>query len=141
MLHGFNFSKIFVSTLIFTYWNASNSKILQYQGPISQVCGAHPSILIVTWLVPYRAIKRKSHKRLEHNQGWEKPIKKKTIHPFFGLFNSERFCFFKNKRVLIRFLKKTKTPSELFYCIMQYHHFQKYTIITCYTYYSIQIWG
>jgi len=35
MLHGFNFSKVvLLSTLIFAYSNASNSKLLQYQGPI-----------------------------------------------------------------------------------------------------------
>jgi len=34
MLHGFNFSKLaLLSTLIFAYSNASNSHILQYQGP------------------------------------------------------------------------------------------------------------
>jgi len=32
MLHGFSFSKlVLLSTLIFTYWNASNSHILQYR--------------------------------------------------------------------------------------------------------------
>jgi len=35
MLHGFNFSKlVFLSTLIFTYSNASNSQLFQNQGPI-----------------------------------------------------------------------------------------------------------
>jgi len=34
MLHGFNFSKlVLLSTLIFTYSNASNSQRLYYQGP------------------------------------------------------------------------------------------------------------
>jgi len=33
MLHGFNFSKlVLLSTLIFTYTNASNSQLLHYQG-------------------------------------------------------------------------------------------------------------
>jgi len=35
MLHGFNFSKlVLLSTLFFTYSNASNSQLLKYQGPI-----------------------------------------------------------------------------------------------------------
>jgi len=36
MLHGLNFSKlVFLSTLVFTYSNASNYHILQYQGPVT----------------------------------------------------------------------------------------------------------
>jgi len=51
MVHGFNFSKlIFLSTQVFTYSNASNFHIPQYQGPTLQVCGADPIKLIVTWL-------------------------------------------------------------------------------------------
>jgi len=36
MLHGFNLSKLvsFLSTQVFTYSNASNYHILQYQGPM-----------------------------------------------------------------------------------------------------------
>jgi len=61
MLHGFNFSKLFfLPTLVFTHSKASNCHILQHHGPTLQVCGAHPIKLIVTWLVPDRAIKRKS---------------------------------------------------------------------------------
>jgi len=52
------------------YSNASNSHILQYQGPTLQVCGAHPTKKIVTWLDPDRAIKGKSQKGLKDNQGW-----------------------------------------------------------------------
>jgi len=39
------------------------------------------------------------------------------------------------------FLKKThKNPIlDCFYCIMQYHNLQNYTIITCYSYYGILI--
>jgi len=49
MLHGFNFSKlVLLSTLMFTNSNASNSQLLQYQGSILQVCGAHPINLIMT---------------------------------------------------------------------------------------------
>jgi len=34
MLHGFNFSKlVLLSTIIFMYSNASNSQLLQNQGP------------------------------------------------------------------------------------------------------------
>ena len=60
MLHGFNFSKLFfLPTLVFTHSKASNCHILQHHGPTLQVCGAHPIKLIVTWLVPDRAIKKK----------------------------------------------------------------------------------
>jgi len=66
MLHGLHFSKlVLLSTLIFTHSNASNSQLLHYQGLLVQVCGAHPIKLIVTWLVPDRAIKGKSQKRIE----------------------------------------------------------------------------
>jgi len=35
MLHGFKFLKlVLLSTLFFMYSNASNSQLLQYQGPI-----------------------------------------------------------------------------------------------------------
>jgi len=36
MVQGFNFPKLlFLSTLVFMYSNASNSRFLQYPGPIS----------------------------------------------------------------------------------------------------------
>jgi len=57
-----------LSTLISTYSNASYYHILQYQGPIVG-CSAHPNKLIVRLLVPDRAIKGKSQKRLKDNQG------------------------------------------------------------------------
>jgi len=66
MLHGFNFSKVmFMSTLVFTYSDPSNSHILQFQGHILQVCNAHPIKLIVTWLSTDRVIKGKLQKRIE----------------------------------------------------------------------------
>jgi len=41
MPHGFSFSKlVMLSTLIFAYWNASNSHILQYRDLYSR-CAAH----------------------------------------------------------------------------------------------------
>jgi len=49
MVRGFNFSElVFLPALVFTYSNASNFHILQYQGPILQVCGTHPIKLTVT---------------------------------------------------------------------------------------------
>jgi len=45
----------------------------------------------------------------------------------------------KRNRFLFVFKKKTDPILNCFYCIMQYHHFQNYIIITCYTYYDIQI--
>jgi len=60
MLHEFNFQKlVLLSTLVFTFSNASNSH-LQYQGRVLSVCGAHPIKQIVTRLVPDRATKGKS---------------------------------------------------------------------------------
>jgi len=45
---GFNLSKlVLLKTLAFMYSNASNSQLLQYQGPILYVCGAHPIKRIV----------------------------------------------------------------------------------------------
>jgi len=49
-----------LSTLVLRYSNAGNSHILQNHGPILQVFDAHPIKLIVPWLFPDRAIKRKS---------------------------------------------------------------------------------
>jgi len=46
--------------------------------------------------------------------------------------------FFKNKQVSVLFLGKQKNNVNYFYCIIEYHHFQSCTIITCYTYYGIQ---
>jgi len=53
-----------LSTLIFTYSNASNSQ-LHYNGLLLSAYGAHPIKLIVTSVVPDRAIKGKSQKRIE----------------------------------------------------------------------------
>jgi len=49
--------------------------------------------------------------------------------------------FFLKKQVFILKKKTQKPRYELFYGNMHYHHFQNYTIITCYSYYGIQIWG
>jgi len=75
------------------------------------VCGAHPIKLTVTWLVPDRAIKGKSQKRIE-SQGWDQPGFLKKKQPtcfeicFFGFLKRNRFLFFK---------KNTKTShSDLF---------------------------
>jgi len=63
MLHGFAFSKLLLlSALILSYSNASNSQLLQFKGPVLWVGGAHPIKLIVTRLVPDRAINGKSQK-------------------------------------------------------------------------------
>ena len=53
---------------------------------------------------------------------------KKTTHLFF----------FQNEQDFLLSLRKNLI-LQCFYCIMQYHYFQNYTIITCYTYYAIQI--
>jgi len=54
-------------------------------------------------------------------------------------------CFFNPGCLFLKetvFIVKYKKPIlNCFYCIMQHHHFQKYTIIAFYTYYGIQIWG
>jgi len=49
MLHGFNFTKlVLLSILIVTYSNANNSQLFQYRGHMLWVCGAHPIKLLVT---------------------------------------------------------------------------------------------
>jgi len=54
--------------------------------------------------------------------------------PGFSIFlKSTGFPFFKEKQ--------KNSILNCFYCIMQYHHFQNYTIISCYTYHEIQNWG
>jgi len=59
-------------------------------------------------------------------------FQKKQPTYFFGVFQ-------KKKKDFVVFLKKTEKPhSELFYSIMHYHYFQKYTIRNCYTDYGIQ---
>jgi len=65
-------------------------------------------------------------------------FKKKTTHLFF-LKKNVFLGFFKKKQAFVLFSKKTKKPIlNCVYSIMQYHYFQNYTIITCYTYYGIQ---
>jgi len=77
-------------------------------------------------------------KRIERQSGLTKThCFEKTTHLFS--FKRNFFAFFKKDTGFCS-LKKTQNPlSEFFYCIMQYHHIQNYTIITCYTHYGIQI--
>ena len=50
-----------------------------------------------------------------------------------SFFKETDFCYV---------LKKHKNPIlNCFYCIMQYHYFQNYTIKTCCTHYGFQNWG
>jgi len=66
MLNGFNLSKlVLLSTLIFPYSNASDFQLPHYNGLLLQVYGARPIKLIATSVVPDRAIKRKSQKRIK----------------------------------------------------------------------------
>jgi len=52
MLNGGDFSKlVLLSTLAFTYSNASNSQLLHCQGLLFWAYGARPIKLKVTWLV------------------------------------------------------------------------------------------
>jgi len=117
MLHGLTLSKlVLLSTLIVTHSNARNSHTLQYQRHILKVYGAHPTKLIVTWLVPDRAIKGKSQKVLKDNQGWEKTVLfKKHNPPVFLFFLIRTFLFFLKEIDFCYFFKKTQKPhSELF---------------------------
>ena len=131
MLHGFSFLKlVMLSTLIFTYWNASNSHIFN-TGTYTLSVRRTPNQMIVTWIFPDRAIKGQSQKRLKDNQGWEKPV-------FFKKNNPRVFCFILIRIFFLRnrfcyFLKKnTKTPFWIvFICIMLCHHFKNSTITTC----------
>jgi len=64
------------------------------------------------------------------------PFLKKNNPP--GFFKS--VCLM--KQVFVFSLKKHENPiMNCFHCIMQYRHLQNYTIITCYSYYGILIWG
>ena len=95
------------------------------------------------WLVPDRVVKGKSQKGLKDNQGWEKaekPVFLKKEQP--TCFFNPNVCVFLKRNMFLSFEKKHKNPIlNCSYWIMQCHHFQNYTIITCYTYYGIQIWG
>ena len=61
----------------------------------------------------------------------------KTIHMEFPFFLIRFFGGFLKRNRLCSF-KKRKNILNCFYCIVQHHHFQNYTIITCYTYYGVQ---
>jgi len=66
MLNGVNSSKVvLLSTLIFPYSNASDFQLPHYNGLLLWVYGAHPIKLIATSVIPDRAIKGKSQKRIE----------------------------------------------------------------------------
>ena len=136
MLHGFNFSKlVLLSTLIFTYWNACNSQLLQYQRPMLQGCEAHPIKLIAAWLVPDRAVKGKSQKGLKGNQGWEKLVfLKKTANHLF-------FVIFEKKQAFVLFQKNTKIHSELLIVFTASCSITSFRITHKITYYGIEIWG
>jgi len=57
---------------------------------------------------------------------------------FFGFFKKRFLWVFEKKQDFVLFSKKTeKNILNCFDSIMQYHYFQNYTIITCYTYYGI----
>jgi len=85
MVHGFSFSElVFLLTLVFAYSTSSTFHIFQCQGSILFVCGAQPSKRTVTWLLPDRAIKGKSQKRLERHIwtfNWSSETNFKTV-PF-----------------------------------------------------------
>jgi len=81
LLHAawINFELVLLSTLIFTYSNASNCQLPHYSR-----CAAWHDLPQIVWSTENRK------KGLEDNQGWEKPVLKKTA--------LRVFCFF-----LIRF--------------------------------------
>jgi len=64
-------------------------------------------------------------------------ISKNSNPPVFS--NSGFLFFFEKKHVSVLF---SKNPTvSCFYCIMQYRHLQIHTLINCYSYYAILIWG
>ena len=78
------------------------------------------------------------------SHGWEKPVFLKKNNPpsFFGSFLKNSSLSFLKETRFRSFLKKTqKNILNCFYSSMQYHYFQDYSVITCYTYYGIQNWG
>jgi len=68
-------------------------------------------------------------------------FQKKQPNWFFLLFFKKKrlFWVFEKKQDFVLFSRKTEKKNILncFYSIMQYHYFQNYTKITCYTYYGI----
>jgi len=81
---------------------------------------------------------RGNHEKvLKDSQGWKTSFFKNFNPPVFynqffgGYWKTTGFC---------SFFKKTQKPhSELFYCVMQYHHLQNHEIINCYSYYGVLI--
>ena len=78
-------------------------------------------------------------KRIERQSGLRKTVFLKKKQPTCFLFVLIRTL--KRKFFFFFYEKRKNLILHCFYCIMQYHHFQIYTIVTCYTYYGIQIWG
>ena len=89
-------------------------------------------------------------KSIERQSGLRKTrcFEKNNPHVFLNRI----FCFFLkdtgfcsyplSELFLLHHAIYTKSPFlNCFYCTMQYRHIQNCTIITCYTYYGIQIWG
>jgi len=72
------------------------------------------------------------------DQGCEKSVFFQKNQPtcFFWVFYIKNvfWVFLKRKNILFFFQGKQKNPIQnCFYFIIQYHHFQNYTMITCYT--------
>jgi len=91
------------------------------------VCCAHSIKLVVALLVPDREVKGKS-------QDWKTVRVEKN--PFFRKKTTTHvsICFFEKKQIFVLFSKKKqKSILNCFHCIVQYHQFQNYTIITCYS--------
>ena len=80
---------------------------------------------------------------LKYNKVWKKWVFLRTpTHLFFFVsFYIRVFCGFWRKGGFCSIKITQNRILNCFYWIMQHHHFQNYTIITCYTYYGIQIRG
>jgi len=80
---------------------------------------------------------RENHKKHRNTIKVEKNSLKRKKHLFLFI---QMVLFFEKKQVFVLLKKKTQKPhSELFVLHHAISPFQNYTIITCYTYYGIQI--
>jgi len=101
MLHGFSFSRlVLLSTLIFTYWNASNSHLLQYRDlSLSARSKVNQNDSDVT--CSRSCDQGKITKRIERQSGLRKTrFFKRTNHLYFVFLSPTVFVFLKRNRFL-----------------------------------------
>ena len=117
MLHRFNFWKlVLLSTPIFTCWNASNSHILQHQGPILLSVRCTPNQTDSDVTCSRSCDQGKITKGIETQSALRKTrffFKKNNPYVFY-FFNLNFLLFFQKKQVLFFFQKTQKPHSDFF---------------------------